>query len=172
MTAMLIVEPDWVLCVTSPFESTSCVPVQFPCEKQWSETRLVSVAPLAGVEICTDFCVCVAASPGLPICVPVPFRVGPFEKAASPGATIAERRWTNRSFWLEFWVESADTSDALYLRTLRTAAVTGRLELAIVLRHYGLVLAAGVRGQARTLLHRVALIGELVVEWAERWAGG
>ena len=35
----------------------------------------------------------------------------------------------------EAMVESADTSDALSLRTLRTPAVAGRLELAVVLRH-------------------------------------
>ena len=164
MTAMLIVEPDWVLCVRSPFESTSCVPVQFPCEKQWSDTTLVSVAPVAGVETGADFCVCVAVSPGLPVCdVPPSGRpVGEGCESREPVRHCSAAR--DQSFVLvgvlgrepgtrmgEAMVESADTSDALYLRTLRTAAVAGRLELAIVLRHYGLVLAAGVRGEARTL---------------------
>ena len=54
LTAIVIVEPDWVLSLTSPFESTCCVPVQFPCEVQLSETTFVMFTPVAGVETCNE----------------------------------------------------------------------------------------------------------------------
>jgi hypothetical protein len=92
LTAMVIVEPDCVLSLTSPFESTCCVPVQLPCETQLSETTFVMVTSAAGVETCTEFCVWFAVSAPLPAWLPVPFLVGPCCSATIPGETMLDRR--------------------------------------------------------------------------------
>ena len=179
LTAMVIVDPDWVLSLTSPFESTCCVPVQLPCEVQLSETTFVMIAPVAGVETCTEFCVWFAVSAPLPAWVPVPFLVGPCCSATIPGRDDARpalnltlhliRRLLrrDRSRLGEPMVETAMSrirDRALRLLAECRTAVARGLELAVVVAHEHRVLATKARCEARALLHGIALIRERIVQ--------